>query len=130
MTAQERHNTIRYGGIRSGHSSQVNSGISGWDNAVLCGPARFLHKLFSCTLWTQLVHGRLPPPPAQPLRLCFAIPKVRIISQRALKLLALIHLAHSTHEVLVHSVVALISDGKHTRLCTDIAQVGTIKVLC
>jgi hypothetical protein len=68
--------------------------------------------------------------PSKLLRLCLTIPKVRIISQAALKLLALIHLAHCTHEVFMHSVVPLITNGKHSRLRADVAQVSAIEVLC
>lgn len=57
------------------------------------------------------------------------ITKAGIVRERALQLLGLHQLAHSLHEVLVHTVVALITDGKHAGLCADVAQISAVEVL-
>ena len=47
-----------------------------------------------------------------------------------LELLVLRHLAHGLHEILVHNVVALCTDGKHAGLRAHVAKIGRVEGVC
>ena len=51
----------------------------------------------------------------------FSFPETTVIRNCGLKLLCIVHFAHCFHEVLLHDIVTLIPDGKHTSLCADIS---------